>query len=928
MLLFSYQINLSESSRGCWLLLAISLLCIGLGQASAVDEIIVDNSDAVYTGYWTTAGSSTNKYLADYQFAITDTNTETASATFTPEIITPGKYDIYVWYPQTGTNDLAWTRAGKYEIYIWHPQDIDRLNDAPHLISFNGGTETVAINQTTNSGVWRLIASRKEFQTGNGGSVRISNLASAEKKVVVADAVRWVYSAAQVAPSITAQPESRTNTSGTTAIFSVSSSGSDPLIYQWKKGGLDLADSANVFGATSPSLTLMNVSENDVVDYSVVITNAAGSVTSLVATLTVVYPPLITVHPVGRTNNAGAGVEFSVVAVGTGPLGYQWRREGVDLGDGGNIFGANTATLTLAGVTGSDAGSYSVWVTNVAGAVLSSNAVLTVITNTDFDRPSVAVVRPLNNARTNVAVVTMSGTAKDKAPGRVVGVKYRLWPEVEYRSATLSSVGVQTNWVTESVELQPGTNVFHLFSVDSGGNTSLLKTNVVFYDSTNLLTVKIEGRGQVRTNTTGLVVSNQTIPLLVGRPFALTAFIGAGTNYVFTNWTGGTNGLVEVTNSLVYKFIMQSNLVLQANFITNPFTPVAGSYSGLFYETNEASGIRHESAGFFNLSLSGKADYSGNLYFDGDKISISGKFDLSGRSSKSFSRATKGKGNVNLFLELDWSTSSQQIHGTLSDGNWTSTLLGDRANFSLTNPETNFAGAYTFLTPRDLAGVAPVGFGYGLVTNNLLGQTTLSGGLGDGSLLSQKVSVSKDGEWPLYVQLYKTTNVVINPVTQLPVTNKLNYRGALLGWVTFTNQQPVGTLHWIKTGEAATNYFHPAGFTSVVDIIGSPYQAPGTGVRMLNLSSGTVTFADGNLSGPIAWGVTWANNNVITTSGAGTNRPTFTLTAKSGLVKGYFYNPQLGYAKTNFSGAVLQNQNYSGGFFPGTTQPGSFLLTP
>src|SRR6185503_13456531 len=122
----------------------------------------------------------------------------------------------------------------------------------------------------------------------------------------------------------------------------------------------------------------------------------------------------------------------------------------------------------------------------------------------------------------------------------------------------------------------------------------------------------------------------QTIPLLVGRPFALTAFIGVGTNYVFTNWMGGTNldNLTHVSTNPAYSFVMQSNLILQANFIPNPFTPVAGTYSGLFHDTN--NGVAHRNAGFFTVKLTAKASYTGSLIFDGDKVSISGKFDLSG----------------------------------------------------------------------------------------------------------------------------------------------------------------------------------------------------------------------------------------------------------------------------------------------------------
>jgi len=172
--------------------------------------------------------------------------------------------------------------------------------------------------------------------------------------------------------------------------------------------------------------------------------------------------------------------------------------------------------------------------------------------------------------------------------------------------------------------------------------------------------------------------------------------------------------------------------------------------------------------------------------------------------------------------------------------------------------------------------------------------------------------------------LYKTTNVVTNLATSLPVTNKSDYRGSLLGWVNFTNQTLEGRVSWIKTAETATNYFYPNGFTSTVELIGSAYHAPSNGVRILNMTSGTLVFSGGNLSGSIAWGLNWASNNTINL--AGTSKPTVTLTPATGLIKGTFYHPQLGNLKTNFSGTVLQNQNYAAGYFLGTNQSGSILL--
>ena len=85
-----------------------------------------------------------------------------------------------------------------------------------------------------------------------------------------------------VTPSINTQPASQTVTAGQTATFSVTSSGAAPLSYQWRKNGTAIS------GATSSSYTTPSETTSDGgAQFSVVVSNSAGSVTSNVATLTV-----------------------------------------------------------------------------------------------------------------------------------------------------------------------------------------------------------------------------------------------------------------------------------------------------------------------------------------------------------------------------------------------------------------------------------------------------------------------------------------------------------------------------------------------------------------------------------------------------------------------------------------------------------------
>jgi len=98
-----------------------------------------------------------------------------------------------------------------------------------------------------------------------------------------------------MAPVIDSQPQSRVDLVGTTASFGVTAIGTAPLTCQWRKDGVDLADGvqssgATISGATTTDLTIANVQMSDAGDYTVVVTNPYGSVTSSVAALTVQLP--------------------------------------------------------------------------------------------------------------------------------------------------------------------------------------------------------------------------------------------------------------------------------------------------------------------------------------------------------------------------------------------------------------------------------------------------------------------------------------------------------------------------------------------------------------------------------------------------------------------------------------------------------------
>ena len=92
-------------------------------------------------------------------------------------------------------------------------------------------------------------------------------------------------------PSLTSQPTNLTVLAGGTATFGATASGTAPLVYHWMDNGTNLVNGPGISGAASTNLTLSSISTNSAGDYALLVANAYGSITSSVATLTVVLPP-------------------------------------------------------------------------------------------------------------------------------------------------------------------------------------------------------------------------------------------------------------------------------------------------------------------------------------------------------------------------------------------------------------------------------------------------------------------------------------------------------------------------------------------------------------------------------------------------------------------------------------------------------------
>ena len=233
--------------------------------AAPVADIYLDDTSTALVGSWTVS-SSANAYGGGYRYSTT-TAGGTSTATFTPNIITAGKYDVYVTFIM-GSN---------------------RTTNSNWTISYSGGSTNVRLNQTGTPGAssgWVKIGSGLNFSVGAAGYVRLSNNSLPVSTAAIADAVKLVFVPPPPSPPvISAQPTNQMVLQGSNATFRVTASGTSPLTYQWRRQG------TNIAGATASSYTKTNAQPADAGSYSVGITNSVGFTNSVNALLTVVPLP-------------------------------------------------------------------------------------------------------------------------------------------------------------------------------------------------------------------------------------------------------------------------------------------------------------------------------------------------------------------------------------------------------------------------------------------------------------------------------------------------------------------------------------------------------------------------------------------------------------------------------------------------------------
>jgi len=304
-----------------------------------------------------------------------------------------------------GSNfSLTVANTGSPTSFQWKRNGVNLVNGVTASGTVISGANTASLSlggtDSTDTGLYTCTISNT-----------CSNLTSTAASLTVRDR-----------PVFTTGPVNISACQGEVVNFNFTITGATPMVFQWRRNGVNLvngvnADGTTVSGVNTPTLTLSSVATGDSGSYSCVATNGCDSVIGSGGSLTVAAAPTITTQPISRVVCPDSGTNFTVAA--SSPAGvaltYQWQRNGLNLTNGVNangtlIGGATSPLLSLNSIAPGDAGIYACVVRNACptdNTAISTAAVLTVTTAPSIiSSPASRSACELGSTTFNVSIAT------------------------------------------------------------------------------------------------------------------------------------------------------------------------------------------------------------------------------------------------------------------------------------------------------------------------------------------------------------------------------------------------------------------------------------------------------------------------------------------------------------------------------------------
>ncbi|MGO8677401.1 MAG: choice-of-anchor tandem repeat GloVer-containing protein [Limisphaerales bacterium] len=522
------------------------------------------------------------------------------------------------------------------------------------------------------------------------------------------------------------------------------------------------------------------------------------------------------------------------------------------------------------------------------------------------------ITQPTNQSGQTSNTITLAVAAGGSAP-----LTYRWMYNSNYLGGGRNFYGINSPILTISNAVPADSGTYTVIIKNANGSISSTNFTLTVVDpyGEGIPKLKITGPAQNTYLSTTAITVTGTTSSTVGVAhvfFKLTNPSSSASSWQlatpvkgWTRWSADIN-LAPGTNlfqAYAVSTVGHASLTNTAYFVPSPFAQVAGTYNGLFYDTNK---VTLTNAGFFSVQVTYLGKFSGSLQMAGAHESFSGPLDATGMGQAT---VPMGKSQPLSFgLQLDLTQGTDHITGSVSNQAWVAELAGDLAVF---NASTNIApqqGLYTFVIPGAGATPQPAGDGWGTVKVDAAGNIHLSGALADGTTLAQTVPVSPSGQWPLYV-------------------SPSGGEGLLLGWLAFpsgSDQGFGGDVTWLKAALSTAKYY-PNGVALQTSVLGSPYAAPGRGTNLFNTTNLLVILSGGGLGQSITNLITLDSSNRVVNQSP--NKLSLSFSTALGSFSGSVAAP--GVSKPiSFEGVVLQNQGVGSGFFLSSGQSGRVLIAP
>lgn len=353
---------------------------------------------------------------------------------------------------------------------------------------------------------------------------------------------------------------------------------------------------------------------------------------------------------------------------------------------------------------------------------------------TDLTAPAAPMITaPAANALVGIAAggtVGINGSATDNKGVKQVLVALN---GGAFTDAVLGTPGAPSTTFSATLTPLTGSNTLQVQSVDYSGRVSSIVTRV--FKVARLLAVNVD-------TTLGSLTAgfSPTSFREVGQMFFITATPKPPTTtpaFAGANFTGWTLGGLDVANGgapftpqrlglastalekPTLSFIFREGLVLTANFVLNPFAPVAGTYNGLVHASitlpdrpglqTDGTARSNSTEGYFSATVTNTGAFSGTLTIDGSALAVAGAFDLNGVARFGISRATtlavarlnKPSLLVAFTLDLDPARQKDTISGSVTATGFqrsmilaVSNLKADRAFYDGLTPATTVPAAY------------------------------------------------------------------------------------------------------------------------------------------------------------------------------------------------------------------------------------------